>query len=341
MPEKAATIEKKLKGLGLSKDAIQAAWPIWWSEEAEFSPSALNELRFSLSRKLGISPESLFDEGNAKFLWEGDARFKGLSAESQSEKTALVSFGSSIGRLLIQGTNPPSYRLSVNTTGEELRSVILQAGAPSVRLPDLLALSWSVGIPVIQLRVFPLTSKRMAAMAIRNGKRFVILIGRDATYPAPIAYYVAHELGHIFRRHLSGSSAIVDLSMPDETHDRDREEIGADHFGLSLLTGRSNPEISTTRAPNNARELANAVVKAGRREKIEPGTLALCYAHKTGDWKLAQNALRYIYSAPKPAWREVNRFAQSQLSLGQLTQDNLSFLSSVMGLKLDANRSGR
>ncbi|MCE0485192.1 MAG: hypothetical protein LV479_13270, partial [Methylacidiphilales bacterium] len=104
------------------------------------------------------------------------------------------------------------------------------------RLSDLLGLCWSLGIPVIHLRVFPLTSKRMAAMAIRTGNRHVILIGRDAMFPAPVAYYIAHELGHIFRGHLSENSAIVDLEMPDELHERDSEETEADDFGLSLLS---------------------------------------------------------------------------------------------------------
>src|SRR5260221_5019203 len=149
MPEKTANIEKKLKKLGLSQDAVRAAWPAWWSEEAEFSPSALNELKFSLARKLGLAPTSLFDEGDAVFLWDGDAKFKGLSTESQSEKKALVSFGTSIGRLLIRASEPPSHQANPGIPGADLRAVIINSGAPCVRLSDLLALSWSIGIPVV------------------------------------------------------------------------------------------------------------------------------------------------------------------------------------------------
>lgn len=341
MPEKAAKIEKKLKELGLSKDAVQAAWPAWWSEEAEFSPSALNELKFSLARKLGLSPTSLFDEGDATFLWDGDARFKGLTTESSAEKAALVSFGTSVGRLLLHATDSPSYNPETRIVAGELRAAILRTGAPFVRLSDLLGLCWSLGIPVIHLRIFPLTSKRMAAMAIRTGNRHVILVGRDAMYPAPIAYYIAHELGHIFRGHLSENSAIVDLEMPDELHERDSEETEADDFGLSLLTGRPRPVIQATRPPQNSRELANAVVNAGRQEKIDPGTLAMCFAHQTGGWKLAQNALRYIYPEKKAVWKEVNLAAQSQLTLDKLTSDNMHFLASVMGLSPNAKRPNR
>ena len=46
--------ESGLQQLGLSDAAINAAWPEWWSEAAEPSPSASLDLRFSLARKLGL-----------------------------------------------------------------------------------------------------------------------------------------------------------------------------------------------------------------------------------------------------------------------------------------------
>ncbi len=173
-------------------------------------------------------------------------------------------------------------------------------------------------------------------MAIRLGNRYAILIGRDSSYPAPAAYYIAHELGHIFKGHLLADSAIVDLEMPDERQERDAEETEADEFGLSLLTGRPRPVIEATRPPRNSRELANSVVNAGRPEGIEPGTLALCFGHQTGNWPLALNALRYIYPGKKASWKEVNRAAFTQLKLDNLTSDNMNFLASVMGLSSNA-----
>ena len=38
---------------------VDAVWPAWWSDEAEGSPSAQTELRFGVSRRLGIDPRSL------------------------------------------------------------------------------------------------------------------------------------------------------------------------------------------------------------------------------------------------------------------------------------------
>jgi hypothetical protein len=332
MPAKTANIERKLKGLGLSDDVIHAAWPTWWSEEAEFSSSALNELRFSLSRKLGISPDSLFDEGNATFLWDGPAKFKGLDAETDSEKAALVSYGSSVGRLLAQAANPSQYQIA-RPSAQELRKLILESGAPFVRLVDVLGLCWALGIAVIQLRVFPLTSKRMTAMAIQHKGRFVILLGRDSNYPAIIAYHIAHELGHIMEGHLTEESALVDVKMPDEVQGEDAEEQAADKFGMMLLTGIDDLKITRSRPPRNPRELANAVANASSEARIEPGTLALCYAYQTKNWALAIASLRHIYPTSSPVWLEVNKIAQSQLNFDTLTEDNQNFIFSVMGMK--------
>lgn len=339
MPAKSATIEKKLKRLGLSQEAVRAAWPAWWSAEAEFSPSAVNDLKFSVARKLGISPTSLFDEGDAVFSWDGDAKFKGLTAESPMEEKALVAFGTSISRLLIKATEPPAASMDAGISGSELREAIIRSGAPCVRLHDLIALAWAIGIPVVHLRIFPLTAKRMAAMTIRTGNRHAILIGRDSMFPANIAYYIAHELGHIFGGHLSDNSAIVDIDMPDEMHERDDEELAADSFALALLTGREDPEVTATRVPRNSRELAYAVINAGHAEAIDPGTLALCYAHRSGRWKFANNAMRLIYSEQKPVWKEINRYASEQLTTANITHDSLSFLAKVMGIDSNAENA--
>lgn len=333
MPEKTEEVKTKLKSLGLSNDVVQAAWPVWWSDDAEKSPSALNDLKFSVARKLGISPSSLFDEGDATFVWQGDAKFKGLRARSIVEQNAMIAFGHSVTRLLLTAVGRPAAQFDQGASAIEIRSSILRSGAPYVTLADMLALSWAAGIPVIHLRVFPLEAKRMAAMTVRLDERYAILLGHDSQYPAPICFDLAHELGHIARGHLTSDSAIIDLKLAeDKTEERDEEEVEADEFALAMLTGRPKPDIVATRAPRNSAELANSALKASATEHIEPGTLALCYGHATGEWRLANAALKGIYPIQRPIWREVNKLAMSLFDTEELTPDNLDFLFSIMGL---------
>jgi hypothetical protein len=327
--ESAKHLRQRLKNIGLSDPAIEAAWPAWWSDDAESSSSARTELRFSIARKLGLDPHSLLDEGEPKFVWRGAARFKHLLGESETEQFAITSFGTALASTLITGTEhwiPVAER-----TPAELRGAILHS-QPSVRLLDLLSTAWSVGIPVVHLRVFPRSRKRMSAMAVRVGERYAILLAKDAEYPALVAFYVAHELGHIALGHLRQERAIIDLDFPAlAATPTDPEEVAADRFALALLTGTATPTVLPLDGEAGARSLAQAALDASKELQIEPGTLALCFGYSTGKWAIANAAMQYIYAAPKPVWREVNRIALAQLSLERISDDVQAYLLAVLG----------
>ncbi len=160
-------LRRGLRNAGFSNAAINAAWPGWWNEEAAAVPSARAELRFALARNLGISPKALIGE-RVEFVWRDQARFKNLSGQDAAEQAALNSFGTSIGRSLLQAS---SNGLSlVSAAALDIRKTIL-ASRPVVDLLGLLATCWTVGIPVVCLRVFPLRTKAMHAMVIELAGR--------------------------------------------------------------------------------------------------------------------------------------------------------------------------
>ena len=330
--DKSNNLRSRLKMLGLSDSAVEAAWPKWWSNEANSSVSARVELRFSLARKLGLDPLSLLDdEHQPRFVWKDEARFKHLSGEGELELSAIISFGKAVGSLLIAAT--PSIASLAATTAKTIRSALLHAERPYVGLQDLLSLCWSVGIPVIHLRVFPWPQKRMAAMSVRVGDRTAILLGKDANYPPHIAFYLAHEIGHMVLGHLSEEVAIVDLEpATPEIPETDEEESAADRFALELLTGDPRPVVLPNKPRYSARELARVALNASVQLKIEPGTLALCFGYSTSDWATANASLKEIYRERKPVWREVNKVAQTQIELDRIPDDSHDFLNALLGL---------
>lgn len=329
MSQDAKNLKLSLQKLGLSDSAVYAAWPSWWSEDAERSASALTELRFSLARKLGLDPRSLLEDEEPRFVWRDEAKFKQLSSESKRDRAAICSFGVSIGRELVAATKPgPSIEgLDVR----RLRESIL-ASQPFVRFVDLLGLCWGIGIPVIHLRVFPLPAKRMCAMAVRIGDRFAILLGKDSEYPAPIAYFLAHELGHAALGHVEGNAAVVDLEDPLEAaDDSDDEERAADRYALELLTGMPEPTVTTETKRFTANQLARNLLEIAGDVQIEPGTLALSFGHCTGDWEKAYAAMKAIYATKRPVWAEVNRIALKELVWASMPDDFAYFVRAVMG----------
>lgn len=330
MTNEAGQIRGRLKQLGLSDAAIDAAWPDWWSESADPSPSARLELRFSLARKLGLDARSLVDEeGVPRFIWRDEARFKHLSGESDAERAAIASFGRAFGSIMVGAANLGQSELPNNAL--TIRNAILSS-RPFVELLDILVLCWTAGIPVAHLRVFPLPQKRMAAMSMRIGDRTAILLGKDSMYPAQIAFYLAHEIGHIVLGHLSKETAIVDLDSDQlGIGGSDSEENEADRFGLELLTGRADPCVLPASGSYNAPGLANAVLQSATALHIEPGTLALCFGYSTGDWPVVNSAMSFIYSSAKPVWMEVNKLAVRELNIEQIPSDTRPYVNSVLG----------
>lgn len=319
---------QKLRQAGISRAVIEAAWPSWWNDEAERSPSGRAELRFALARRLGLDPSPLLGE-RVEFVWNDEARFKHLSTQGAAERSVLTSYGIAIGRLLLRATpQRPETELS---DVEQLRSAILTRHQ-YVDLQALIAVAWALGIPVVHLRVFPLEAKSMHAMVVSLDGRYAILLGRDASYPAPIAFTLAHELGHIALQHLVDLPALVDLEDSATAKTIDKEEGEADAFALALLTGAPDPDIQTNLDRFNARTLARAVLEAGPKYRVEPGTLALCLAHRRQLWPVAMAALAHVYAESKPAWSEINAIASSELDWASLGEESAAYLRKVLDL---------
>lgn len=150
MADDKKSLIKCLQEAGISRSAIDAAWPTWWTDEADSSPSGRAELRFALARRLGLEPRPLLGE-RVEFVWNDEAKFKHLSAGDEGQKAALTSFGMSVGRLLLRAV--PAQPTEV-TSPQVLRQAIL-ATSPFVDLNSLIATCWALRIPVIHLRGIP------------------------------------------------------------------------------------------------------------------------------------------------------------------------------------------
>lgn len=326
-----ATVEQslrsKLREDGLTDRAVDAVWPAWWSADAEGSVSATAELRYTLARRLGLSPSTLFAD-RPEFVWRHDARFKNLGDLSSQAAAVLASFCVGVGRHLVGAA--PDPRVSVDlSSATRLRHQILQDYGV-VNLHSLVAWCWVAGIPVVQLRLFPLRQKGMHAVATRAGHRHTVLIGRESQFRAQAGFWLAHELGHIGLGHVEAASALLDIEDP-VAHGGDSEERAADAYALALLTGSESPAIDTGGVRYTSAQLANAVRKSATQYDIDPAVLALCTAYVDGTWKEGFGALKYLYDE-EDVGRTLNDVAMTQVTLEALGVDNERFLRSVLGL---------
>lgn len=327
MPDSsAAKLRSELRRAGLSASAIDAAWPAWWNDDLSESPSARAELRFALARNLGLAPKPLLGE-RVEFVWKDKARFKHLGAETEADTQILSSFAMSVGRLLTRAA--PAGQGFAGISAEALRSSMLKS-SEYVDLRALVAACWALGVPVVHLRVFPLAVKAMHAMVTGVGDVGAIMLGRDASYPALLAFTLAHEIGHLALQHVGSGTALVDVEDPAQVKDRDQEEEEADAYALTLLTGSPKPDITTSFDRYNAPTLAAAAINAGPSHRIEPGTLALCVGHLQGNWPVVMAALGMIYPRPVPVWKALNSTAVAEMNWDALFEDDRDFLYALL-----------
>lgn len=317
-----------VKSTGLTDSAINAAWPEWWSDAADASPSAQAELRFSLARNLGLDPLTVLDDQSPQFVWDDSAKYKNFKGDDQRDKPAITAFGKSLARMLVKSVAQTVSLRGISAS--KLRRSILKNNQ-YVGLVELLATMWGVGVPVLHLRVYPLPAKRMSAMVASSKDRYAILLAKDSSYPASIAFYLAHEIGHIACGHVEAGSALLDMEEDEAPQEKDAEEIEADRYALELLTGEPDFVIQKQGEGHNARELAAQALAQGSRTRIEPGTLALCYGRATGEWAVVQNAMKHIYVNATPAWEVVNGIASRQMDWQSLSDENAHFVKAVMG----------
>lgn len=323
-------LRRQLREAGIANAAIDAAWPQWWSEEAEGSLSATAELTYTVARRLGLSARSLMS-GEPVFIWRDEARFKGLSADDQRAQAALTSFAVSLTGLLHTAVLAEVPHPA--PSADQLRQAIMRRNR-WVDTESLVAAAWGFGIPLLQLRVFPLEHKAMHAMTARAGGGFGIFIGKEMSYVSALAFTIAHEMGHIFLGHLAEDRSHVDnvdpVSVPGQ--DRTPRELEADAFALALLTGSERPDVSTDSATFTASQLAEACRSRGPTLGIEPGVLALCLAYGTGKWEQAYGALKIMQDGQMDVGGWINQVARAQLRLSfeDLDGENYQYLERII-----------
>src|SRR5262249_9893578 len=262
------------------------------------------------------------------FLWHDTTKFKNLGTTTEREQAILASFGTAVGRCALSAT--PLVALPPIANAQAVRDAILRQ-ARFVDLTELLTFCWRTGIPVIQLRVFPLRQKRMQAMTVKVKGRYAVLLGYESKYHARMAYILAHELGHIILGHLENSESLLDMDDPLTAEDLDAEEVEAGRAAFVLLAGRDDPQVQANIPSYRAAQVAQAARDAADREGIEPGILALCLGHTMGNWQETFGALKMISPGVQPVGDQINELAANQFDWSALSHANRNYLAQVIG----------
>jgi hypothetical protein len=314
---------ERLSEAGIGEALARATLPDWWSQDEAQSPSGRLLAALLLARCLNLDPETLLDDNvPIGFLHAGPTKFKHLRLAAGHRLDALTSYARGVVRIVLSCQQGPELQLPTSDAFDLHRQVI--AGRDHVGFGDILSLCWALNIPVLHLRLFPAQTKGITAMSVRIAERYAILIARETGVPAQYMFHVAHELGHIFLGHLLHASTIVDadpkeLDQEEADQSADAEEEAADAFAQTLLTGQPQFEVTRQRLDgkkprfSSPQELAAIALAVGRDMAVHPAHVIMCFGNTTGEWALAQAAVKLVPDQNERPGTIVNRVFWQQL----------------------------
>lgn len=244
-----------------------------------------------IGKQLGFSIRELRNRGRKLSPPRlAGARFKRYKNHVDEHVRASTLVAQRAASVVVRGlgeTVPPFGGLQ---SAREIREEILRQ-SPFVDLGSLLEYCWKAGIAVLPLSRIPRHGKRFDGMAAFVAGRPVIVLASARDADPWLAFYLAHELGHVMTGHVrTGTEPLVDGTLG--TAGAGGQEREADRFACELLTGEPSPRIPDLRV--NAPRLATIAAMQGQERGIDPGVFALVYARSNDRWPVAQNALKHL-----------------------------------------------
>ena len=266
---------RRLKDAGLSRKYVKKLLPLWWEDKLASNRITYLHGLGSLVKHLGLPLDQMLDD-SAELSPDqtAPAAFKRRNNSDITEFTwakaiAISAAQHAVASLSCEYT-PPS-----DSDPLSIREAILSRGHRWVSLPGLLDYCWDHGIPVLHLSEFPQSKMEGLAIYTDDGPAIVLTLRRKQH--AWLLFHLAHELGHIMRRHVIGEDYVDDASI-DPT-DEEKQEAEANAFAVGLLTGDEEAAFVHDKGFIPPQKLANSVVITGEQYGIDPGVVLLNYIY--------------------------------------------------------------
>jgi Zn-dependent peptidase ImmA (M78 family) len=331
---KMSDLYDRLSKIGFPQQFVQdQVLPDWWCSEFEESAGAVIEAASYAARRLSLDLNSiLYNEESIAFTPIGQPKFKSQQG-SDSEKMAIPTALSHRIAELVAYACISKYQSLVGVPISQIRKDLIE-NSGVISLDSLLKFCWSNGIPVIHCNNFPQNTAKFHGMTTWIKNRPVIVISFKDLSPSRLLFIVAHELGHIYKGHLSIESEVM-IDQQIDLDSVDEEEIEANEFAGELLLGAANMSYYFPKQ-YNGQNLANYCRRIATRDQISPGLIAWNYAWKDPlekkRWGLARKAASILEPGDN-APAQINHYLQNKIDWDLLSEDNQDHLKSFLRLE--------
>jgi IrrE N-terminal-like domain len=330
-----ADLYSRLLQIGFPQKYVrEIALPGWWCDEFEKSDGAAIDAASYAARRFNLDLSSLLElETSPRFNLTGNPKFKTIKGSDCNKFTIATALCNRVAELVsfacINEYNPLN-----NLSIQQIRDILLSNNG-IVSLESVLKFCWQRGVPVFHYNRFPKDTKKFHGMVTYSGDRPVIVISLQDLSPSRLLFILVHEIGHIYKGHISAETG----SMIDEKVDLnsvDEEEVEANEVAGELLFGRANMMYHLSNQYKGER-LATCAKQIAERDRISPGLIAWNYGwgkDKREQWSITRNAVN-ILEPEANAPMQINQYLQDQLDWNRLSDDSQDHLN--LFLKLEDN----
>lgn len=309
----------KLQSAGIPSAFAHRALPSWWDDEVASDPAGLQQAQLYFARAFNIEIQSLAAAEQQLRFRVTQRKFK--LNRNVVEDTVLVSanYVTGIARVALRGFAFDQALPAADP--QELRSVILQRHK-CVSLEALLEWCVSAGIPVMYVEKLP--GKKMSGIVVRDDGKYAIVLCKKG-HPSLLLFYLAHELGHIARGHLTSDGVVADDKI--DSADADEVEKAADCYAICLLNGADVRYRADGVIPS-AKALYEAAARKGKEARVDVGHIIANYGHNQDRYAMAALALRMLGGASQGG-EVINAAFFKSIDENALSDDQLDLLKAA------------
>jgi hypothetical protein len=300
-----------------------AILPDWWNEASAQDPNLLPDIEIRIARFLRLPLSSIRNPAipltPPSYPGAQLRRVRDIDRDrlAPAIHSAIQIAGAVVRSLRNTPTpNPPP------TDGLVWRSA-LRRDNTNITLNDILTDLWSRGIPVIPLEYIPSPSFQGIA-CIAEG-RPVILLGHTNDEPGRLAFWGAHEAGHIAAGDCSPDHPVVD---EEENIEDDADiERKADLYASQVLVGRDSIPIIEG---EDYKKLASRASELEQTSGVDASQIIFAWASRSHDYATATMAVKALYRG-SGARQQLRHHFDLHINLDTATESDRSLLRCVYG----------
>lgn len=265
--------------------------PDWWDAQCDADDSLLNDVEFRVARFLRTPIENVKDP-NTPLTVPADprAQLKRSTSINRDRLSPSIHTATRVASAVVRNLRDAFPLPEIPpTNGLEWRDAI-PVQSEAIQLLDIASDLWRRGIPIVLLDVLPSPTFQGIACVVDN--RPIMLLGQKRDEPSRLAFWVAHEAGHIAYGDCAAGQSIIDGE--DDVADETDVERRADQYATHVTVGSDPTPLTNIR---HYQQLATRAAEIERSTNVDSGALIFNWARQSGDYATATKAAAALYKA--------------------------------------------